>query len=156
MKILFCSVLILGLAGTSSFGVIRGFDNDSTDGLWRTASNWNPDGVPVLDTDAVAVGSGLTALIDAAYMETNTIAYDPFNKNLLQQYFDSGVILRITGLDELGETVGRLLSDPIAARNQIERQKTMKQNLGINIDGNTHLRIEQALAKLSHAHAETV
>lgn len=55
IRILATVVLITLLVTMPALAATRTWDNDSGDGLWHTAANWNPTGVP---------GAGDTAIID--------------------------------------------------------------------------------------------
>lgn len=53
-------------------GEKRTFDNESTDNLWTTASNWNPDGLPGTNTDAFVPG-GRSVFVTSAAANTGSV-----------------------------------------------------------------------------------
>jgi hypothetical protein len=60
------TLLSVGLivASSTTAATIQ-FDNGSTDGLWETAANWNPDGVPT-SADNADIGASFTTNLSSA------------------------------------------------------------------------------------------
>lgn len=66
-------VLVLSLACVGTVEATKVFDDESGDGLWSTPANWDADGVPVVADAQINIDAGLTATLDYAAPDIDTL-----------------------------------------------------------------------------------
>lgn len=93
----------------------------------------------------LVIGLHSTALIDAALFEKKVIAYDPYQKKLLQEYVTKQVIDTANSKKELADKIKTLLAQNEKVAKQRMYQKIWKESMNFKTDGLSHQRIYEVI-----------
>jgi autotransporter-associated beta strand protein len=69
--------LVLAVSALPAMAIAYDWDNDSTDDLWDTPTNWNPDGLPT-------TGDNVFVTVDSATTKTISLPATPANATILE------------------------------------------------------------------------
>jgi fibronectin-binding autotransporter adhesin len=76
-RLLAASQIAFCLTALPAMAVVYDWDNGSTDGLWDTNTNWNPDGLPT-------TGDNVLVTVDSAAIKTINLSATPTNPTILE------------------------------------------------------------------------